>query len=238
MADLDPEVAEEVARLKKINRELSRLRLEGLLAGARERRRIFESFDGGIVQRLVCLQLRLDALLKHRRPPGDLSALRELVGEAIEEAHLLADAMAPNVLFKVGLRAALRDLFERYARESGCHYCLDTENAALDAVEETTGLVLYDLVERLLEGAVRGCRADIVAAQIRTSGARIEAVVEDNGAGLDVQEIIATGRVTEKPFLVAVAEEVRFLGGEVWIGRSPGTRTVCLVIPQKITALP
>jgi signal transduction histidine kinase len=198
----------------------------------RERQRLFDIFHDGIVKKLVGVHLGIDLLKDADSIAPELGQLRELVRSAIESAHTLADEIAPHVLSRIGFEAALRELFRKYADNYGLACYIDISNADTSLFDEKTGLVLFDLVKRLLAGAVVSRHADTVRMAMQTVDSTIEIMMQDNGCLVDgLEEIIATGRYRKQDFLLEAAEQVYSLGGRVWIDGSGDTRTVCVAVP-------
>ena len=233
MADVDSEAKYEFIRLKKINGDLNRRFVEALLAEQADRYRILDEFQDTIVQKLVGIRLTMEPLLKNKNSlNAELLALRDTVISTIKSAHRLADDIAPHVLLSMGLEASLHELSRQYARDSCFSYSI-TCDPAVGLINGTTRLILYQLIRRLLHGVVYLCHANMVRINIRVRNATVEVILEDNGAGYDISEIILTGQYNERPFTLEATETVRLLGGSAWSDKSQGISTTCMIIPLK-----
>jgi len=234
MADVEPDLRGEIARLRRINRDLSALRLRNMLAEHSARQRILQLFHDGIVQRLIGVQLRIDNLAKADDPVlAEATVLKEIIDTAIQTSHVLMDELAPHVLSKAGLEAAVRELLGKYGRAYGILYRLHVRNADT-LCDETVSLVLYDILRRLLHGVVCSCHASKIAIRIQLGGPHTEIVVEDNGLSLDVEDVMSTGQINEQPFILELTEDVRFLGGNMWVERYASSRVIGVVLPRRM----
>lgn len=233
MAEADFTAGYESTGYQQISRNIRGLYYKASVAEQLERRLLLDKFNEGIVQKLVGLHLKMQEL-KCRDKSVGFSQLEELLCSAIENAHVLADEIAPHVLFKVGLRPALHGLFRKYAREYGLRYYIVVKNIDFTFLDETVSLVLYNIIKKLLDGAVNSCCADTVGINMQTVDSVLQIIVEDNGPfSGNLQEIVATGFSGEQGFILETAAQVHFLGGGIWVDRAAGLRAVCLVVPLK-----
>ena len=235
MAGADFESEYELTGFNKLRRDTSNLYLKATVAEQLDRRRLLDMFHDGIVQKLICIRLKMGLLRDPDSIADEVSQLKELVDSAIENAHILTNEIAPYVLFKVGLGAALYELFRRYAEDCGLCYYINMQNADLDLLDETTNLVVYNLVKGLSVGAVYSCHADMIGINIRTIDSVVEIVAQDNGSFVaDFQDIVSTGQAYEQKYLLEATEQVSCLGGSLWVDINVGMRTVCAIIPLKL----
>jgi signal transduction histidine kinase len=233
MFEADFESEYEVTGSKRANSDGGSLYLKAIMAEQLDRRRILDLFHEGIVQKLICLRLRMGQL----KDPSLLTEINELKGlldKAIENAHVLTDEIAPHVLFKAGLGAALYDLFKKYADGCGLHYYINIQNANMGLFDETANMMLYNLVKKLVAGVVYHCHADMVGINMQTIDTVAEIVLQDNGLIIgDFQEMLLTGCIGEQAFLLDAAEHVSSMGGKLWVDKSIGLRTIFTTIPLK-----
>lgn len=234
MAEANFRAGFESTGYQQVIRDIRGLYHKASVAEQLERRRLLEKFNEGIVQKLVGLHLKMEELSCQDPAVAGFSQLNELLCSAIENAHILADEIAPHVLFKAGLRPALHGLFRKYAREYGVRYFIVIQNIDFTLLDETVSLVLFNVIKKLLYGAVNSCHADTVGINMQTADAFLQITVQDNGLYTgDLQEIVVTGFAEEKGFMLEAAAQVHSLGGGIWVDKAAGMRTVCLVIPLK-----
>jgi len=232
MADIDSELQKELARLKKINRDLGALRLVSLMSEHQDRLRLLDILHSGIIQLLIGAQLKITQIDSEQNTSTEVSALKDLINSAIETAHLLADEIAPHVLFKVGLQAALYELFKKYEKDYGTSYYIDMQLNDAEFYDETTNLILYNIIKRLINGIVVSHEATVIGIRIQLKQTYIETTIEDNGKGFDIQgSSIDQGEKAQ--FLMGATEEVRLLNGNVWLEIFPFMRKICIIIPRK-----
>lgn len=225
-------------RIKQVGVDISSHYFKNRVADQLDRHRLLDIFYDGIVQKLIGLHLGIESLKCPDSTAAEISQLKELINSAIQNAHILANKIAPHVLLKIGLRAALSDLLRAYADKCGICYYINVQNADLELLDETSDLVLYNLAKRLLDGVIYSCQANMVGISIKVMDAVVEMIFQDNGTLLsDYEEIMLTGQSREQTFLLEAAEEVCSLGGQFWIDKAIDMRTVYATIPLKLAEL-
>lgn len=201
-----------------------------------ERARVARDLHDEIGQSLtsVLLGLRLveDALAGPRPDVEDCrrraAEVRDLVAGALQEARTLAFDLRPTVLDDLGLVAALRRLVG--VMDARRPPTVDLEVHGLDdgtrlAPEIET--VVYRVVQEALTNVARHAAASAASVVVAREGARVRAVVEDDGRGFEPAAVerasLGLGGMTERAALV---------GGSVDVDSGPGRgTTVRLEVP-------
>lgn len=219
---------------QRISRDTTNTYLKAKLTEQSDRRHLLELFNEGIIPKLIGLHLKMELTKYPESMSADMKQLKAMVEAAIENAHVITDEIAPHVLFRIGLRAALHELFEKYVETYNIRYYINLINGELSPLDDSTNLMLYNLINKLLAGAVRSCSADIIGVSLQRRENYIELIVQDNGSFTgDIEEIASIGQTHEQPFLVETAEQVYSMGGTFWIEKAAGMRTVYASIPVK-----
>ena len=237
MADTESELHKELARLKKINRDLGALRLGSLMSEHQDRLRLLDILHSGIIQLLIGAQLKITQIDSEHNTATEVSALKDLIDSAIETAHLLADEIAPHVLFKIGLEAALYDLLKKYEKDHGISYYIDMQLNDAEFYDETINLILYNIIKRLINSIVVSHEATVVGIRIQLKQTYIDTTIEDNGNGFNIQGSATADADKGIEFLMSAAEEVRLLSGNVWLEIFPLMRKICISIPREKTKI-
>jgi len=207
--------------------------IKARIAEQSDRHRLLDMFHEGIIPLLIGLRMKMEMTKYPDSITAEIKQLKDMVDSAIENAHILSNEIAPHhVLFRVGLRDALYEMFREYAELFRLRYYISLKNADLSQIDESLKLVLYYLVKSLITGVAKICDADIVGINIRTNNNAIEILIQDNGSfSDDFETIISTGYSQEQAFLLEAAQIVNSLGGKFWIDKAIGMRTVCALIP-------
>lgn len=218
----------------RISKDTTNMYLKAKLVEQSDRRHLLELFNQGIIPKLIGLHMEMEKTKYPDSMSAEMKKLKALVDAAIENAHIITDEIAPHVLFRVGLRAALHELFGKYAENYDIRYYINLSVNELGLLDDSTNLMIYNLIKKLLNGAVNSCSADIIGVSLQKRENNIEILVQDNGsfAG-DIEEIVSAGQTREEPFLIETSEQVYSMGGKFWIEKAVGMRTVYVSVPLK-----
>lgn len=226
---------EEVQRLhKEFRRMLKRLEAErrrasniALSAQEEERTRVARDLHDEVNQSLTGLLLRLEAL-RDRATPGlarELSEVKTLANQAMEELLTLARALRPTALDDLGLKAALSALVDELGRKSGIETGF-AGNGELADVPMDVQLVTYRVAQEALSNATQHSGAESIQVELARDAEGVELVVSDNGGGFTFEQAtkgLGIGGMRERALLV---------GGDLTVESRPrnGTR-VRLFVP-------
>jgi two-component system sensor histidine kinase UhpB len=232
----DGEEAEEVGRLAaSFRRMLVRIEDERrrsgrlvLRAQEEERRRLARDLHDEVNQALTAILLRLEAL-SHSAPPeleDELSELKRLVNQAMNELLQLARQLRPTALDDHGLLPAMASHVRRFAAQTGIKADLNTsgENTDLQPDEE---IAIYRIAQEALANVARHAQARSVEVDLRAEkDGGVQLTVRDDGRGFE------PGRPARGLGLGGMAERARLVGGELTIESRPGAGTqLCLRVP-------
>lgn len=226
-ADVTDADTSDVVRLcKAFNRMLARVEDERSRTGSavlegqeQERARLARDLHDECNQALTGILLRLEALGQRAEPDlrAELSTVKDLTTQAMEELLHLARELRPTALDDHGLRVALQAQTERYATVTGLITQLHLEEGAAAALEQLTEqeqIVVYRITQEAMSNAFR--HADATAVDVRISATESGSVlvtVRDNGKGIPVRPKEGLG-------LVGMRERARLASGSLAITRS------------------
>lgn len=209
--------------------------LKARLAEQSDRRRLLELVHHGLIPKLISLHLKMEAIKYPDSMTAEMKQLKGLLDSAIENAHTLTNEIAPHVLLRIGLRAALHELCAQYAEKYDIRYYINIQRKELINLDDSVNLLIYNLVKKIINGAVCVCSADILGITLQRRESTIELLIQDNGSYTgNINEIVTIGHSQEQSFLVESAEQVYSMGGTFWIDKAVGMRTVYASIPIKI----
>jgi signal transduction histidine kinase len=217
-----------------MQRERARTRMRLLDAEARaaqeqERRRIGRDLHDEAGQSLMLLRLQLE-MLQRDAPPAlrtRLSEIRSVADAAITEVRRIVSALGPEVLERLGLEAAIRQLAVRFRKIHPA--ALRLRIGRLPRVAPKIQEALYRAAQELLQNAAKHSRAARVNLSLIPADKSIRLCVSDNGDGFRA-ETAENGPIAFG--LSGLRERAVMLGGMVRIRSAPSKGTsVSLLLP-------
>ncbi|MCA9839688.1 MAG: sensor histidine kinase [Trueperaceae bacterium] len=205
-------------RLSEKEIQRSKLLQALLRAQEEERGRISRDLHDQVGQALTGILLGLDAAINHPED-ANLAQLKELASITLGDVRRIALDLRPSVLDALGLEAALK----RYTREITERYNIQIEILVsvpkrLNPDEET---VLYRVAQEALTNIVRHAKAKQASIVLTTTSKWVQLVIEDNGIGFKLEELLAAERIG----LTGMRERVELFNGNLSIESSPGKGT-------------
>lgn len=205
-----------------------------IAAQEEERKRIARELHDETSQSLTSLMLGLKLIhqAKNLEEVKSLSTdLRELIYKTLEEIQWLSYELRPRSLDDLGLSAALK----RYVKELSHHADLDIvydmegcRDIRLNSIMETT---VYRVVQESLTNVRRHACAQKVKVFLRCSDRNMQAIIEDDGKGFDLDAI---QKKQQTLGLFGMNERAALVGGKLSIDTEQGKGTkVTLAIPMK-----
>jgi len=209
---------------------LRELAARAFRAQEEERRRIAAELQEGTAQALAALLIRL-RIARNTTDPASrdalLDAIRDDLAGALEGVRSFARTLRPPALDELGLAAAVA----AYARRLSESYNLPIECACegpAGGFPPQVELALYRIVQEALSNVVRHAGASHARVRIGCAGDVVEVIVEDNGRGFDVADVLA---VEPALGLFGMHDRAAAVGGTVEIRSraGEGTRVVARV---------
>jgi len=229
-------IAVENARLYEELRQEERIRrwlLERIMTvQEKERRRISLELHDQTGQPLTSLIMHLGALAEARsldEVKAQLHYLRDTAAQVLQEVHDLALELRPTILDDLGLLAALRHL--RKESETRFRLSVDLQVLGLDdrrlpsAIETS----LYRIVQEALTNVARHAKAQSVSVLLESREDTIALIVEDDGRGFDVSQVMDSRLNRDRLGLYGMRERVSLLGGTLTIESTPQVGTAIYV---------
>ncbi|MDQ7949604.1 MAG: sensor histidine kinase [Pedobacter sp.] len=163
-----------------------------LSAEENERKRISGELHDGIGQMFSAVKMNLSAITDHLKFEDQHSAdvfqkTMNLIDESCKEVRVISHQMAPNVLLKSGLTAAIRDFINK----------IDSRKLKINL--ETFGLqqrlaqnietVLYRVIQETVNNVIKHAAANMLDIQLSKDEEGINVMIEDNGKGFNVSHL-------------------------------------------------
>jgi two-component system, NarL family, sensor kinase len=178
-------------QIKFLERQQQVVSLQSMVNGQEtERTRIAKDLHDGLGGLFSTVKMYFSTL-QHDTPTLKDNELFQksykLVDTASEEVRQIAHNMMPEVLMKLGLTNALKDLCDNISAGKLLRVSLETHgmNKRLNA---TTEIMLFRIVQELLNNIIKHAQATEAIIQFIRENERLSVVVEDNGRGFNTQE--------------------------------------------------
>jgi len=111
----------------------------------------------------------------------------DLINNASDELRRVAHNMMPEVLLKVGLDEALKDLCSNIS--SGKLLKVTYQGYGMESrLSGATEIMLYRIIQELVNNIIKHAEATEAIIQINRQGNRLSLTIEDNGRGFDTNE--------------------------------------------------
>jgi two-component system NarL family sensor kinase len=130
----------------------------------------------------------------------------------------------PATLLKLGLTAALQNLFDKISA-TGMHISF-TAHGIIERLAEGLEISIYRIVLELVNNIVKHAKANEVTVQLIKYPSYINITVEDNGRGF-IHMQTATG--TKGMGLSSISSRIEYLKGTIDIDSGIGTGTTVII---------
>lgn len=212
-------------KITELEKEKLLLATQSILKGQEEERsRLAKDLHDGLGGLLSGVKLQLGAMkgnliLSEEHGRTFNKALVKL-DESISEMRRVAHNMMPEALMKLGLEQALQDYCDGLSESQP--FTINCEFHALEnRMPASTEIVVYRIVQELLNNAVKHSGATTILAQVIRQGDNLSITVEDNGKGFDISKT----DITKGAGLANVKARVDYLKGQMDIQSAPGRGT-------------
>ncbi|MEE8397566.1 MAG: ethylbenzene dehydrogenase-related protein [Desulfobacterales bacterium] len=207
-----------------------------LTAQETERRRVSLELHDELGQSLTVLKLQLRSI--ERQLPEDQETRKAECEEALafidqilENVRRLSRDLSPSIIEDLGLTAALRWLTDEFARHA--NIVISPEIPDIDALfSPDAQIMLYRLFQEALTNIGKHAEAKHVAARIEKAEGEVSFLIEDDGRGFDLHQVMSRGPSERSMGLAAMNERARMLGGDLEIHTEVGEGTrISLTVP-------
>ena len=178
-------------QIKFLERQQQVVSLQSMINGQEtERTRIAKDLHDGLGGIFSTVKMYFSTL-QHDSPELKENHLFQksyaIVDNASEEVRRIAHNMMPEVLMKLGLANALKDLCDNISAGKLLNVLLEVHglNKRLNA---TTEIMLFRIVQELLNNIIKHAHATEAIIQFIRDDSRLSVIVEDNGRGFNTLE--------------------------------------------------
>ena len=225
---------EQDRQIAALQQERQLLATEAMLRGQEEERaRLARDLHDGLGGMLSTVKLYLGSargnLVLTPESARLFSRSIEHLDSSIQEMRRVARDLMPEALLTFGLPAAVRDLCEtlQHGQPPLRVQCevFGLEEPPAERLPQRTELVVYRLVQELLNNVLKHAQARQVIVQLTRHEQLVQVVVEDDGRGFDA----AARPVAAGVGLRSIQARVDYLGGTLEVQSQPGQGTAVTI---------
>ncbi len=201
-------------------------RLKAMMKGEeKERARIAEELHDGIGGMLAALKMNISNLSTSADNESNSKTLKTtlaLVEETAQEVRRTSHNLIPAILEIHSLEEALALYCDNIRRTTGINLSLQV-HGAIEGLPKQAELLLYRMVQELVQNVVKHAHATLAYIQLSGYDNTIHIAVEDNGGGID------TDNLHNGVGLYNLQYKVAALGGAMSVDSSEGKNTVVVI---------
>ena len=163
-----------------------------LNAEENERKRISGELHDGLGQMFSAVKMNLSALtenlsFKDAYTKEMFGKTMDLIDDSCKEVRVISHQMAPNVLLKSGLAAAVRDFISKIDAQK---LKINLETFGLqERLDQNIETVLYRVIQETVNNVIKHAQANSLDIQLSKDDSGINVMIEDNGIGFDVSKL-------------------------------------------------
>jgi len=222
-------------KIKDMGNDFKIRNLESMIIGQEEeRKRISTDLHDSLGGMLSALKLQYDSLpLIHNEldKDEDYININSLIDTACDEVRNIARNLKPASLEKIGLKAALTDLVNRYKRIPNAEVTLHFHKTD-KKLDYNTKVHVYRIVQELINNAIKHSKCQELEIQISSLNNEFVIMVEDDGVGFDKLKAVY-GHGIEN-----IRSRVNILKGDLQIDTQKDRGTSVIIhIPQYADAV-
>lgn len=209
---------------------LKSLASEVLRVEEKERRQLAANLHDSLGQSFIIIKMKMEEIAG-LAPEGRVKELAhdgcEILGEILQQARYLVFNLSPPILYDLGLEAALDSLVVQIRKTHGQVIQYSPGNVS-PLLSQEISIVLFRVVREVLHNAIKYAQAKSIALSLSREEGKVVVVVEDDGVGFDVAEVMSYNSKQFGYGLFSVREQLQDIGGslEVKSVKGEGTKVV------------
>lgn len=183
----------------------------------------------------VILQAEICQRLLDTDPPrarAELQNLKEMVNKTFQETRTFISELRPMMLDDLGLVPTLKRYVTSWSEKTGIKAELSTAGKP-HRLAQYSEVTIFRAIQELLRNAEQHANPSHVQVTLDMDGQVARAVVEDDGIGFDIDEMMAAARARKTIGIAAIMDQVQMLGGSLNFdsARGRGTKAI-LQVPE------
>jgi len=230
------ETLQDITETKNAEGQIKSLSRQIIDIQEKERESISREIHDNVGQLLSAIKMGLSRTYK--KIPDELSTIKDqlselsdLVNKTIKEIRGLSHTLHPPLIEDLGIASALEELCQDFKSYSEINITWDIEQIQ-KPLQSITKITIYRLFQEGLHNILKHSRATKAYLTLTSSGSTINAVIEDNGVGFLVDDVLSPLQ-TKSLGLISMRERVALIGGDLKIISSPGKGTKLIACLEK-----
>lgn len=197
-----------------------------------ERRRLAADLHDSIGGMLSTIRVGLVTIARSLPDPQSISEIKQMLDDTISSVRRISRDLMPSTLEKFGLVQAVKEMCERFQATAQIEITF-SEPGNIHPLEPQKELMIFRIVQELLNNAIKHARANIIQVTILIN-VELYVTVEDDGVGFDAEELKNNSHNVRGLGLFNMENRARLLGGrlEHEKGRAQGSKTI-LILPLR-----
>ncbi|PDV97249.1 GAF domain-containing sensor histidine kinase [Candidatus Chloroploca asiatica] len=163
----------------------------------------------------------------------ELDKLSALAKRTTYEVRTMLFELRPLVLETQGLKVTLEQYLQRFQQNStGTKLVLEADGLDEVHLETKTEGTLFNIIQESINNALKHARAKHIWVRLQRDGNNLIAVVQDDGIGFDLNEIMRSYEKRGSFGLLNIDERARLVNGTAELASTPGQGTkVTITVP-------
>lgn len=196
-------------------------------------RELHDETSHSISSILLGLKMLQEASSEEKRE-NEINRLRDLAHQTLEEVHDLAWQLRPSILDKFGLKVALERYIEEFHKKYSVEFDVIITGIEVERLRPDVETAIFRIVQESLTNILKYAKADSISVIILKSSQMISVIIEDNGIGFHVEEVLNKDPSKYNLGIRGMQERVLLLGGTLNIESEIDEGTAIMVkIPFK-----
>ena len=229
-------MCERLSRSREELRRKERWRVQLLqkviTAQEEERKRVARELHDHTSQQLATVAVQLKALETVTSPEqarDRARQLRELVAQTSESVRGLAVELRPSLLDDLGFVAAIERHCQTFQEQLGIPVDLQVVGHWDQSLPPEVETTLYRICQEALTNAARHAEPTHVSVLLTRRPDSAVAIIEDEGQGFEVEEVLTDPRAERHLGLFGMQERAALVGGKLTLESAPGQGTTVFV---------
>ena len=233
--ELEHRVAKRTEQIQKSRLQIKRLLKKVISSQEHERARIARDIHDTVLQDLSAFLIKLDICkLQHNQVPiTEVDEMRNILIDTMDNVNSVIKDLRPSILDDFGIDTAITWLLKNHLTEKGIDFYFDMDFPGKRRLPSEVEIILFRILQEAIINIERHANAENVFVSLDVGESFIEILVEDDGCGFDVDQLMSHPVEGGRGLgIIGMKERASLLGGKLFIHSMPswGTR-VCMQIP-------
>jgi PAS domain S-box-containing protein len=215
--------------LKESEFRLHQLSSQLITVQENERQRISREIHDGIGQGLSAIKFRIEGILqqkgKWRDKEKSLEALVPLIRGCIEESRRVQMDLRPSMIDDLGILPTINWFCREFEKTYTGLHVEKRLSIQEQEVPHPLKIVIFRMLQEAMNNVAKHSKADRVDLDLGKVNDSVELVLQDNGAGFNLREVLSRSGLDRGLGLASMRERAELSGGTFTIDSTPGKGT-------------